>query len=396
MGILGAWLVAMAVQEAELPLSVTISTKDGNTVTGTCSVSVVKLESSLGISEIKLENIGGIIYEQAATIVRMNDGSLLRGKLSVEAWPIKSTVGDFTIKSENISSILVNGRRAAPVPAGKAAVAPPVGGKGKALASPPQPEPAAVKVAPLKQMELAAEIGELLLAADGRTLYALDKGEGKVRIVTAETLAPAGEIALKRGAAVMAMMPDGKSLVAAGGRTIWVMDPAASKVSSTFEIEHDIQRLAPEDAKSVRIIAREGTMVVSLLKKAVVQKSNPSSDGSGLSADATISPDVRFAVGRDGRAFRLGRSFVAAVVPLERVEEHTAAVFLPKSGRLLLFTRAGFVKHYDTRAWELLKSDSFGVSVVQGVADEGGKKLYVAGTPAGGGTGALLQYALPE
>jgi hypothetical protein len=217
----------------------------------------------------------------------------------------------------------------------------------------------------------------------------------------------------------MLLSADLKVAAVTGGKTVTVVDLQVEAAIKSFEVEEELTAAFPADAKTLYASARSNLLVISVPKQAVVSRLAwgggevlfPTPDGRKLYAGGgslllpkekgeapawcparrgnaeamQISPDGRFGVGASGNVYRLSKNPAVDQLVCGKVEPNLAVLFLPKSGRVLVFTAQRFLKIYDVATWELMSSTPFGCSVYAAVADEDRKLLYVFGTQAPGG-----------
>jgi hypothetical protein len=435
------------------PATVTVSvmTKDGNTVTGTTEVTEITVETSLGKLPVAMKDITNIRWVENFWVVATGDGTSLKGKLSLESWKLKTKFGELTLKTSDISVLAIQGVRVpvpvpVPVPAPGPAVAPGPAAPIRGVAPKPAvPQPPAPGLKPAKSVPLASAITRSIRTADGKRLYLLNASDSKVIVVNLETFEKEKEIALAGGESSLSLAPSGNLLVAAGKRTVTTVSPKDGKMQKSFPIEGDIVDVCATDDQTVVASTNNGIVLVSLPKQAIVGKIfggggrvQLSKDGKriyagggsfllpdkaqgreelmasgfrgGVSTDFSMSPDGRFAVAPQGVVYRLGKSSVADMVEVARVEMHWSAAWAPGSKRLFALTSLGFVKEYDTETFEMTRSWALGYRMAEAFSDEGGTHLIGFGQPVPGGqtsetqryanqqaiTGDLFQFEIPK
>jgi hypothetical protein len=255
------------------------------------------------------------------------------------------------------------------------------------------------------------------------------------------------EIALAGGETVMSLAPGGSVLVAGGKRVISIVSPSQGKLLKTFSVEQELTDVCAVDDQTI-IACGGGTIVaISIAKQAIVSRSNyianggrlyPSRDGKKVYTGAGsvllpdkaqgreeltvssqfssssphalfMSPDGRFATSPDGKVYRLGKSFVADMIEIAKIEQHWASAWATGSKTLFLVNGAGFVKEYDTDTWEMRKSWFLGWRMTELFTNEAGTVLTGVGqaAPPGQGDssrntyqppppGDLLQFEIPK
>jgi hypothetical protein len=423
-------------QEKPPVIQVELTTKDGNILVGHSTLRTVKFESSLGTTEIKLEDVSQIEVAGEGAVVRLKDQSLIKGKLQVQTWPVQTKIGDFSAPGPNITRVVVTlilspatNPQPSPGPSTGAPAGPPGGAP-----------PGAATLAPAGTLALKCAVAGMRLSADGKRLYALNASDGKLLFIDPQTLEVGKEILVPGASRALSVFPGGKLMAVGGPRKIHLIDVATGKVLKTFELEQDFSQIFAADDQTLYVTGPIGFAVVSIGKQSVVERRDlanphgyllPTSDGKKLylsgqvaslpsvkggpitfvrfrdaltTADRlTLSPDDRFVACGDGRIFRTGRSFLVEMKAFAKVEPHFSACFLPTRKQLIVFTMKGELKRYSTDTWEPMDSFSTGLWVTSAVGDEARRAVYaVAGPPRrieSGVTvlvGDLYRFTLPE
>ena len=289
------------------PMQVTVQTKDGNSSVGTTDVVQFVLESSLGKTTLALKDIQAIRVVSGDVIVSASDGSTLKGKISLDFWKVKSKLGDFIIKTEDIQQLFIQGIR----PASVAVPAAPVG------APAATPKPANPGLKPVKSLKLSATISRALRSVDGKKLYLLNASDSKLLIVDVEGFQIEKEIALTGGETTMSLAPGGTTVVTAGKRTVTVVSLTQAKAIRNFAIESDINEVCAVDESTLVAAAGGQTMMISISKQAVVQKTS----GGGTS---------RLYLSKDGRRIHSGSGTI--LLP-DKSQEQTHQAERPEAGQ---------------------------------------------------------------
>ena len=87
-------------------------------------------------------------------------------------------------------------------------------------------------------------------------------------------------------------------------------------------------------------------------------------------------------VSTSGLVFRLGKSFVADLVEIGKVEPHWSSVFNPGRKVLMVFQANGFVKEYDMETFEISRTWNLGWKVWDSVVVDGGASIVTLATAA--------------
>jgi WD40 repeat protein len=351
-----------------------LSTRDGNVLVGTSSLDVLKFETSLGVLQIKLAEVENISPVQEQTVsLRLRDGTILRGKIVSADWKIKTRFGEHPVDPANIQGLSIT-RRAAPA-------APAVGNTPTGPVLAPAPKL-------LHALSLKAPLKDLRISGDGKKLYVLNPPKGALLIVNAATVAVERELHVDPAPSALALGPaEGTVAVGAKGK-IYLVDTTTGQVARQFAIESEITCLDVTGPDSIYVGSAGAVLEVSISKQAVVGKQERSAVGATVPPTLAggrrpevfeglrISPDSRYAVRKDGEAFRLGKSPAASMVSMVKLQPHEAATFLPKRKQLMTFARDGSMMVYSTESWELEKQIKLDRSVAQAVADEAAARLY--------------------
>ncbi len=436
--------LALLVLAQDAGLTVVVATKDGNSITGTTDVAKFTLESSLGKTEIQLKDVVAIRWVENLAIVSASDGTILKGKISQESWKVKAKLGEFTVKTADLYQISIQAARPNPAPA-------PAPGFTPAPAANPAPPPKPVVnpgLKPAKTLKLAASITRSVRTTDGKKLYLLNASDSKVLLVNLETFQTEKEIALTGGESVMSISPSGNVLVAAGKRTVTVASPSQGKVLKSFSIESDVMDVCMIDDQSVLASTNNQMVMISIPKQAIVSKAYGGGSGGRLimsrdgkkvyagggsillpdkaqgreemvasqggrsgAPEFIMSPDGRFGAAPYGQVFRLGKSYVADMLEVAKVEPHWSSAWAPGAKRLYVATSLGFIKEYDTETWEMSKSWMLGWRISDLFSDDQGTVLYGIGQAVPQNTGSsesprhpgqqvppgdLLQFEVPK
>lgn len=395
--------------------TIEMTTRDGNTIVGVSEVVELKVETSLGTFDVKIENVVTITFQESQLVVRLREGTTIQGKAPIASWKVKSNLGVLDVKVSQISLIRVVGVVAAATPSPHA----PAPGAGDVTPSASEPE-----MKPDKTLRIEGPVPAIRCSPDRSMLYILTQAPPKVLAVQADSLEVKHQIEVPESVSA-SIPPSGKVLVVAGKKKVTLIDLGTHKISKSFEIEMDIfDAVAVDDQTVYASVLLAGNLpplqVISLAKQGVVRSIGGgvpgllhlTSDGKKIYSQTGavllepsgppvkgqmfeprfvqysympygnlwISPDDRFAVASNGHVFRLGRSYLADMLPYAGTESPEFVVFLPRSNRLLLFTPMGFMKEYAIGSFELLKSTSLGLRASAAIADENGKGLYLFGS----------------
>jgi hypothetical protein len=408
---------------------VSAQTKDGQTLAGVTQTLTIDFQSSLGKSTVKLEDLTSIGIGEKEQQISTNDGTTLKGKLITESIKIKTKLGEMTIKFADLVALNITGVQRGqprldenPNPAN-----PPKPGPVQPT-DVKKPEPKGLK--PLTTLKIGALVTRVLASADGKKLYVLNGSDSKLLIVDAAALTTDKEIALG-GETAIALGPTGKVMLACGKKTVTAISLEEGKVTKTFPIENDTYDLVAIDDQTALLTTSGGVVTVSVPKQSIVSKLQQGGQGNErmhLLRDAkkiytsggaillpdkakgrdelvwspyaggqgtgycTLSPDGRFAVAASGIVFRTGKSFVADMVQLTKVEPHWTSAFDTARKRVLVFQANGFVKEYDTETFEIARTFQLGYKVLEARVDADGATFTVFGTPANAGEGGQRPY----
>lgn len=424
MGVACVMLGLCAAAESEQAVAVT--TREGQTVTGTVAIGSFTLQTSLGAIPINLSDIQTITLADGRATVRMTDGTTLKGTIGLATWNVRveGVEGkEIEIPADRVESITVlpglpkpaamPPPKPAPAPASKRPALPP----GLVPLDPPL-------IPPLAALRIRDALSRLTLSTDGKALFALappDERAGlRILRLAPSTLDVEGEFPLPAGAGHYFTLGRGDVVWVAGGNTLYGMDCRSGKIlhsvglaigSGPFDLclldektayastERDLFEITLPAGTVVRKIPGVGGVIypapdrtclyLSRGGKATLARRGNAAPGGGpvTSPYATLNelpplrftPDGRCAVLTTGRILRLGRSVLSDLLPCAEVEPHRASLFLPAAGRMLLFTEAGTVKEYDAATFEPMRSVNVGVRAFEAVADEGAQRLYVFG-----------------
>ncbi len=412
------------------PWSVHLTARDGSVVRGTMDLPPFEMDSALGKIKVEAANLYSVVFQpDGKATVLLKDGNQVVGTPSLKEWKVKSSLGEMTLKGVDLKGLTILGPAGDPAP----------GTPGPPGAKPP-PGPAPPGLKPAKSLGLKSVLGRLLFSKDGKQIYLLDATDSKVLLVDSECLAVSKEIPLEGGEKVMALTPDGRTIVCAGNKQITVVSVEPAKVIKSFAIEQDILEVCPLDGERCYAIVDGRLALVSISKQAIVERCPQGAQGSmhllgdrivtgagsiyppdkSKGRDAvqwpapgpsnypgsfTISPDGKFAAWPTGVVTRLARSAVADMALLARVDPHLSSAWTPDGKKLLLFTGAGFVKEVDVETLELSKSWQLGYQAFEARVDASGSRLYILGAPVGPGSGSgprerpvcdLLVFDLPK
>lgn len=434
-----AALALLLLGQEVVGVNVSVQTRDGQTLAGVVQPMTVDFQSSLGKSSIKLEDLSAIGIGEKEHMVSTSDGTTLRGTLLTESIKVKTKLGEMTIKFADILSLNVTGvQRGQPKLDSNPNPVP-----GPRPADPKKPEPQGQK--PVATLKIGAMVTRMIPSSDGKKFYLLNASDSKVVVVNAETLAADKEIALSGGETAMDLGPSGKVLLACGKKTVSSVSIDDGKMTKTFPIENDAFEIAAIDDQTALVATNNGLVTVSVPKQSIVSKLgqgggtdrmhvfrdarkiyagggavllpdkakkrdelvwSPFASGQGPGW-CTFSPDGRFAASSSGIIFRTGKSFIADMVQLAKVDPHWSSAWDAGRQRLMIFLPNGFVKEYDIETFEIARTFQLGFKVLEAFVAADGASFTAVGAPASGGdtsgrpyrqqmTADLLKFEMPK
>jgi hypothetical protein len=391
--------------QGDAPIEVTFTTRDGNSVTGTTELRAVKIESSVGTREVKLELLQLVNLSSSVAWIRAPDGTTIFGKITPDVWKFKTKLGEVTLKAEKLATVEIHANKGASPPESKPPTAP--------------SDPFAKGLQPYQSLLLSGSPNAPCLSSDRKRIYALVFSEPDVFVVDTETMALEGKIPVGQGVRLLSSSADGKSLVAAGGQTLRVIDTVSRRVSQSIELEDEIYAVHVLDEQTLYVVVKGvglyEFLVLSIPKRSVVQRVpldstpclaiRPISQGGRVYVSGgsllfpgkgkspvigkfldpsysmsrfVLSPDERAIVDGAGRVRRLSEDPQADLALMATIEPPISA-FFADHGKLLMTVDSRLLRTYETATWKVTKELAIGIIMSWGALDETSGMLYVAG-----------------
>ena len=394
---------------------VTVTTNDGNVITGTADDLKPSFESKFGTFDVSMRSVSNLSLAKDNDSLRTHDGCVVKGKLKLAEFKVKSRVGEFTLKPEQVSKL--SAREVQPSPAPDQPFPAPRPRPGAPSAAEPPPEPA---LKPLAKADDKSVMSRFLVSKDAKRVFAVNLSDGKLSAWSLPELKKDGEVALPDGEHSLAFDPRETRLVAVGKRNVSVLSLPDLKKVKSFAVEVELNDVVVLDDDILLATSHEGARTISISKSSVIQKLQGGSgslrtsvdhrdrvftmegvfflgkhkDGNGvewLGGRATgqgssfeLSPDGRYGVaGSTGQVWRMGRSWSAGMVPMAKLEYHTAGAFSPDGKLYYALPLGGIMKIYETGDFTLVRSADLKMTVMQAWVEPGGTSILVSGNPAG-------------
>lgn len=419
--------------------SVTASLTDGSELHGTIPLDAFQLESSLGMLDIRMEQVVSVSVEDGKAVVKLKDGSSLTGTLKQASWKMGTSVGQVEFASARLKVLTVLGRATAE--------APPVRQPGPAR--PAVELPTELKPVALDLTTVFA--GPLEPAPGGSMLLVFDAGNARLLAVDGETMKVQASVDVpappfKSGAAANApswsLSPAGRNAFVACGKSVTAVDVDAMKVVKTFPVEHELLDIVAlsEDA----LLARTPNSIVLITLSSqgilrtwqVLAALHPSHDRRRVITDRgsftipsdaasprwclnpasgpslgrlAFSGDGRWALSTQGAAYRVGLGSLAELAQAATTAPNLCAVFLRDAKTAVLFTREAVLDIRSTETFAQIRTIKTGPIAHLAAAAPADRVVWAVFAaspyPASGrypdashlgGPGKLFRFEVPE